>query len=60
MEKEVYFKQHMKKVVNNFFSGSSNSFASFFTESQEMNLTELEEMKQMIEGKIKKLKDKNE
>ncbi len=56
MEKEAYFKQHFKKVVNNFFSGSANSFASFFTESQEMDLSELEEMKQMIEGKIKNLK----
>lgn len=60
VEKNVYFKQHFKRVVNNFFSGSVSNFASFFTNDENLNLSELEEMKQMIEGKIKNLKDKDD
>ena len=60
VSKEVYFKQHFKKVVRNFFSGSVSNFTSFFTDDDDLNLTELEEMKQTIEQKITELKEKNE
>ena len=58
--KEDFFRQHFKGVVKNFFSGSVSKFASFFTNDESMNLTELEDMKRLIEDKIKSLKDKNE
>ncbi|MFA8435798.1 MAG: BlaI/MecI/CopY family transcriptional regulator [Marinifilaceae bacterium] len=60
VSKDVYFKNHFKGVVKNFFSGSVSNFASFFTNDEDLNLTELEKMKQMIEKKINALKDKNE
>lgn len=58
--KEVYFKKHFKGVVKDFFSGSVSNFASFFTNDEDMNLTELEDIKQLIDNKIQELKDKNE
>jgi predicted transcriptional regulator len=60
VSKEAYFKEHFKGVVKNFFSGSVSSFASFFTNESELDLTELENMKHLIERKITELKDKNE
>lgn len=58
--KENYFKRHMKEVIGNFFNGSPSNFAHFFASSEDLNLTELEKMKQMLEDKIQKLKTKNE
>ena len=58
--KNDYFREHFKGVVKNYFSGSVSNFASFFTNNEEMNLTELEKMKKMIENKINDLKDRNE
>lgn len=59
VSKESYFRYHFKGVVKNFFSGSVSNFASFFTNDEELNLTELEKMKSLIENKINELKDKN-
>lgn len=60
VSKVEYFRQHFKGVVQNFFSGSVSNFASFFTDDDNLNLSELEEMKQVIEKKMNELKDKNE
>lgn len=60
ISKEKYFNRHIKEVVSNFFSGSTNSLALFFTEKEDMNLTELEKMKKMIEHKIEILKENND
>ena len=60
ISKEDYFREHFNGVVKNFFSGSVSNFASFFTNDDELNITELEKMKRMIERKITELKDKNE
>ncbi len=60
VSKEEYFKSHFKGIVEKFFSGSVSNFASFFTNAEDMNLSELEQMKQMIEKKINTLKDNNE
>jgi predicted transcriptional regulator len=60
LSKENYFKVHFKGVVKNFFSGSMSSFASFFTDDEDLNLSELEQMKAMIENKITELKKNNE
>lgn len=60
ISKDTYFKRHMKEVIGNFFSGSPSKFALFFTNNEDLNLTELEEMKLMLEDKIEKLKAKNE
>ena len=58
--KEVYFKNHFKGVVKKFFNGSVGKFALFFTEDEDLNLAELEEMKQLIEEKINHLKQNDE
>lgn len=58
--KEEYVKKHFKNVIGSFFSGSTSKFARFFTESEDLDLTELEEMKMLIEEKIKNLKDQND
>lgn len=58
--KEVYFKSHMKRVIGSFFNGSVSNFASYFTENENLNLTDLERMKMMIEEKINTLKEKND
>lgn len=58
--KETYFKRHIKDVIGSFFSGSVSKFALSFTEEEDMNLTELEKMKRMIEEKIERLKDKGQ
>lgn len=60
ISKDMYFKKHMKTVIGSFFSGSTSQFASFFTNNEDLNLTELEEIKSMIEDKIEKLKEKPE
>lgn len=53
--KSDYFKDHVKSIITNYFHGSTPEFASFFANEQ-LNLSELEEIKEMIEEKIKKLK----
>lgn len=60
ISKEQYFKSHFKGVVKNFFSGSVSKFALFFTKDEDLNVSELEEMKQMIEDKIELLKKQND
>ncbi len=60
VSKDNYFKKHMKGVINTFFSGSASKFALFFTNNEDLNLTELEKMKVMLEDKIEKLKAENE
>ena len=58
--KEDYFRNHFKSIVKRFFSGSVSKFASFFTNDEDIDLKELEKMKDLIENKIDELKDKNE
>lgn len=60
LSKEEYFKSHFKKVVQNFFNGSVSKFAHFFTEDENLDLNELEKMKQLIEDKINHLKEEND
>lgn len=60
VSKDNYFKRHMKEIIGNFFSGSASNFAQFFTNNEDLNITELEKMKLMLEDKIEKLKAKNE
>jgi BlaI family penicillinase repressor len=60
IEKETYFKQHVKDVVKNFFGGSVSTFTSAFTDDEAVDLSELEQMKKLIEARIKKLKANDE
>ncbi|MDW3652782.1 MAG: BlaI/MecI/CopY family transcriptional regulator [Bacteroidia bacterium] len=60
LSKEKYFGIQLKGMIKNFFDGSNRKFTSFFTENQDLDLKELEEMKQLLEHKIDELKKKNE
>jgi BlaI family penicillinase repressor len=57
ISKANYFKSRLKPIISNYFSGSTHNFASYFA-NQQLNLSELEEIKQLIDDKIKKLKVK--
>ncbi len=60
ISKEHYFKKHFKNVVSNFFSGSTSKFALFFTKNEDFDLSELEEMRSLIDKKIENLKEQND
>jgi BlaI family transcriptional regulator, penicillinase repressor len=55
--KRDYFQNHVKTIIDNFFNGSAPEFASFFA-NDKLNLSELEEIKELIEEKIKMIKSK--
>ncbi len=54
--KERYFKGQLNTVVTNFFNGSKVKFVNFFTENEDLDLNQLEEIKSLLEQKIDKLK----
>ena len=51
------FKSKLKPIITNYFDGSKRDLASFFASTQ-LNLSELEEVKALIEDKIKQLKQR--
>lgn len=55
ISKTDQFKSKLKPIISNYFDGSKRDLASFFANTQ-LNLSELEEVKLLIEEKIKKLK----
>ena len=54
VEREDYTRRYFKSVLKNFFADSPQRFASFFAKEGDLSLTELEEMKRMIEEQIEK------
>jgi len=54
--KEEYFSTHFRGLIRDYFSGSSKRFASFFTKEGNLNLTELEELKKLLEDQIREKK----
>jgi BlaI family transcriptional regulator, penicillinase repressor len=57
VSKTDYFKSRVKPIISNYFNGSASTFASYFA-NEKLNLSELEEIKELIDEKIKKLKAK--
>jgi predicted transcriptional regulator len=57
ISKTDYFKSRLKPIITNYFNGSASTFASYFA-NEKLNLSQLEEIKQLIDEKIKKLKSK--
>lgn len=55
ISKTDQFKSKLKPIISNYFDGSKRDLASFFASTQ-LNLSELEEVKLLIDEKIKKLK----
>lgn len=52
VSKPNYFSDKIGCMVKNYFNNSDAQFASFFTRQADMDLTELESLKEMIEGQI--------
>jgi BlaI family penicillinase repressor len=55
ISKTEYFKSKLKPIIANYFNGSNRDMASFFANTH-LNLSELEEIKLLLEEKIKKIK----
>ncbi len=54
VKKSDYFSNHINKLIKKFFNDSSSQFASFFTEETDLSLSELEELKKIIDNQISK------
>lgn len=55
--KKEYFGNRVHSIIEHFFHGSTPEFASFFTQ-QDLTLSELEEIKALIEEKIERIRTK--
>ena len=53
VKKTDYFSKNLNLLIKDFFNNSASQFASFFTNETNLNLTDLEEIRQLIEQKIK-------
>lgn len=51
---EDYFASHLNKMVEHYFDNSALRFASFFTKKSQMNRSELEALKKIVEDQLKK------
>lgn len=60
ISKDKYFGKQIGGVIHNFFDGSVKKFASFFTEEQDLDVRELEDIKKVLENKIDALKKNDE
>ena len=53
IKKTEYFSKQVNSMIKDYFNNSASQFASFFTNETSLNLTELEEIKHLVEQKIK-------
>jgi BlaI family transcriptional regulator, penicillinase repressor len=58
--KSDYFKIHFQGIVKSFFNGSVTNFASFFTQSEDMSISDLENLRNMVEQKLNSKKESHE
>ncbi|TCI91503.1 BlaI/MecI/CopY family transcriptional regulator [Tenacibaculum sp. M341] len=56
VKKSDYFSKHVNGLIKNFFNDSASQFASFFTSATDLSVTELEELREIIDKQIKKQK----
>ena len=52
VKKTDYFSKNFNLLLKDFFNNSASQFASFFTNETNLSLSELEELKRLIEKKI--------
>lgn len=52
IKKTDYFAKNINLLIKDFFNNSSSQFASFFTNETTLSLSELEELKRIVEKKI--------
>jgi BlaI family penicillinase repressor len=53
VKKNQYFSSHINTIVKDFFNESASQFASFFTKESDLSIAEMEELKEILEDKIK-------
>jgi BlaI family transcriptional regulator, penicillinase repressor len=53
VKKTEYFSKQVNLMIKDYFNNSASQFASFFTNETNLNLTDLEEIKHLVEQKIK-------
>ena len=53
VKKTEYSSKQVNSMIKDYFNNSASQFASFFTNETNLNLTDLEEIKQLVEQKIK-------
>jgi BlaI family transcriptional regulator, penicillinase repressor len=53
VKKTEYFSKQVNSIIKDYFNNSASQFASFFTNETNLNLTDLEEIKELVEKKIK-------
>jgi predicted transcriptional regulator len=58
ISRDKYFKYHVSALVKNHFGNSPQLFISFFAEKGDLDLSELEELKIIIEEQIRKRRAK--
>ena len=56
VNKNQYFSKKVNTMIKKFFNDSPAQFASFFTKETELDATELEELKKIIEQQLKSQK----
>lgn len=56
LEKEKYFSSQVNGMIKNFFNNSTAQFASFFAKETELNEEQLNELKQIIDNRLKSKK----
>lgn len=52
VKKTDYFAKNINLLIKDFFNNSASQFASFFTNETNLSLSELEELKRIVEKKI--------
>lgn len=57
ISKKEYSKFYLKSFVGSYFSNSYKQMVSFFTKEESLSLSEMEEMKKLIELQISKKKE---
>jgi BlaI family transcriptional regulator, penicillinase repressor len=57
ISKPDYFNSRVKPMISNYLKGSASALASYFTNAK-LNVSELEEIRELIDARINKLKSK--
>jgi len=56
VEKPEYTQNYLRNFVKNYFSDSYKQMVSFFTKEEKLSISEMEEMRRMIDEEISKQK----
>ncbi len=60
VDKPEYTQKYLRNFVKNYFSNSYKQMVSFFAKEEKLSISEMEEMRQLIEQEIEKQKQGNE